>query len=71
MLGLHRKWIERHAVRLHVCCANVANHAFQALQRVIQATEEIDVLRCACERRIPHVQHQRPLQNETLAVSGL
>lgn len=51
-----RHRVEHHAVGLDVGGADLADHALEVLERVIEAAEEVEVLRRACERRVPHVQ---------------
>jgi hypothetical protein len=63
-LGLHGGRVEHHAVWLDIGRAHLTDHAFQVLERVVEAAEEVEVLRRARERRVPHVQHQRALEDQ-------
>ena len=67
-LGRHRRRVEHHAVGLHVGGADLADHALEVLERVVEPAEEVDVLRRARERGLPHVQHQRAFEDEARAV---
>ncbi|HEX8114444.1 MAG TPA: hypothetical protein VF516_42230 [Kofleriaceae bacterium] len=70
-LGFHCGRVEHHAVWLDIGRAHLTDHAFQVLERVVEAAEEVEVLRRARERRVPHVQHQRALEDQARPVRRL